>query len=131
MSSFVRPCERAKAPSRMKSQVTLPLVLLRNVKGPCSAIHRQDGETKCHCHIFFYFHIPCVCKHSFQTTSTGKYFGSPFAQKGEPNIAEVRHSKEGEGEDDDEGENDSQVKISNNDAFECFSKGLASLEQQE
>ncbi|GBO24065.1 hypothetical protein AVEN_157509-1, partial [Araneus ventricosus] len=47
-------------------------------------------------------------------------------------IAEVRHSpKEDEEEDDDEGENDSQVKISNNDAFECFSKGLAWLEQQE
>ncbi|GBO42882.1 hypothetical protein AVEN_432-1 [Araneus ventricosus] len=47
-------------------------------------------------------------------------------------IAEVRHSpKEDEEVDDDEGENDSQVKISNNDAFECFSKGLAWLEQQE
>ncbi|GBM93630.1 hypothetical protein AVEN_208173-1 [Araneus ventricosus] len=43
-------------------------------------------------------------------------------------IAEVRHSPK---EDDDEGENDSQVKISNNDAFECFSKGLAWLQQQE
>ncbi|GBO25205.1 hypothetical protein AVEN_206032-1 [Araneus ventricosus] len=41
-------------------------------------------------------------------------------------IAEVRHSpKEDEEEDNDEGENDSRVKISNNDAFECFSKGLA------
>ncbi|GBO01502.1 hypothetical protein AVEN_65846-1 [Araneus ventricosus] len=47
-------------------------------------------------------------------------------------IAEVRHSsKEDEEEDDDEGENDSQVKISSNDAFECFSKGLAWMEQQE
>ncbi|GBL67447.1 hypothetical protein AVEN_19111-1 [Araneus ventricosus] len=47
-------------------------------------------------------------------------------------IAEIRHSpKEDEEGDDDEGENDSQVKISNNDAFECFSKGLAWLEQQE
>ncbi|GBN53115.1 hypothetical protein AVEN_245245-1 [Araneus ventricosus] len=36
-----------------------------------------------------------------------------------------------EEKDDDEGENDSQVNISNNDAFECFSKGLAWLEQQE
>ncbi|GBM97943.1 hypothetical protein AVEN_42491-1 [Araneus ventricosus] len=47
-------------------------------------------------------------------------------------IAEVRHSpKEDEEEDDEEDENDSRVKISNNDAFECFSKGLAWLEQQE
>ncbi|GBM67982.1 hypothetical protein AVEN_218841-1 [Araneus ventricosus] len=47
-------------------------------------------------------------------------------------IAQFRHSpKEDEEEDDDEGENESQVKISNNDAFECFSKGLVWLEQQE
>ncbi|GBL87619.1 hypothetical protein AVEN_165218-1 [Araneus ventricosus] len=47
-------------------------------------------------------------------------------------ISEVRHSpKEDEEEDDDEGGNDSQVKISNNDAFECFSKGFAWLEQQD
>ncbi|GBO15873.1 hypothetical protein AVEN_229003-1 [Araneus ventricosus] len=47
-------------------------------------------------------------------------------------ISEVRHSpKEDEEEDDDDGENDSQVKISNNDAVECFSKGLAWLEQQQ
>ncbi|GBN48636.1 hypothetical protein AVEN_140034-1 [Araneus ventricosus] len=48
-------------------------------------------------------------------------------------IAEVRHSlKEDEKEDDDdEGENDSQVNISNNYAFDCFSKVLAWLEQQE
>ncbi|GBN08528.1 hypothetical protein AVEN_5836-1 [Araneus ventricosus] len=47
-------------------------------------------------------------------------------------IAEDRHSpKEDEEDGDDEGENDSQVKISNNDAFECFSKGLAWLEQQD
>ncbi|GBN79047.1 hypothetical protein AVEN_230157-1 [Araneus ventricosus] len=40
-------------------------------------------------------------------------------------IAEVRHSpKEDEEEDDDEGENDSKVKISNKDTFECFSKTL-------
>ncbi|GBL98865.1 hypothetical protein AVEN_165700-1 [Araneus ventricosus] len=38
-------------------------------------------------------------------------------------IAEVRHSPKEE--DDGEGENDFQVKISINDAFECFSKGLA------
>ncbi|GBO24809.1 hypothetical protein AVEN_68317-1 [Araneus ventricosus] len=55
MSSFVRPCEREKAPSHTKSQVTLSLVLLRKVKGPCSAIHRQDGETKCHSHMFLLF----------------------------------------------------------------------------
>ncbi|GBM40737.1 hypothetical protein AVEN_162197-1 [Araneus ventricosus] len=46
-------------------------------------------------------------------------------------IAKVRHSPKEDEEDDDEGENDSQVKISNNDAFKCFSKGLAWLEQQE
>lgn len=46
-------------------------------------------------------------------------------------IAEVRHSsKEDEEENSYEGENDSQVNISNNDAFECFSKGLVWLEQQ-
>ncbi|GBM25303.1 hypothetical protein AVEN_45929-1 [Araneus ventricosus] len=45
-------------------------------------------------------------------------------------IAEVRHSLK-EDEEDDEDENNSQVKISNNDAFECFSKDLAWLEQQE
>ncbi|GBM10648.1 hypothetical protein AVEN_111424-1, partial [Araneus ventricosus] len=32
--------------------------------------------------------------------------------------------KEEEDEEDDEGENDSQIKISNNDALGCFSKGL-------
>ncbi|GBN21958.1 hypothetical protein AVEN_197801-1 [Araneus ventricosus] len=43
-------------------------------------------------------------------------------------IAGVRHfPKEDEEEDGDEGANDSQVKISHNDAFECFSKGLAWL----
>ncbi|GBN63546.1 hypothetical protein AVEN_169531-1 [Araneus ventricosus] len=46
-------------------------------------------------------------------------------------IAEVRHSLKEDEEEDDEGENKSQVKISNNDAFECFSKDLAWLEQQE
>ncbi|GBL99375.1 hypothetical protein AVEN_206789-1 [Araneus ventricosus] len=44
-------------------------------------------------------------------------------------ITEVRHSPKEEGE--DEGENNSQVKISNNDAFECFSKILAWLEQEQ
>ncbi|GBM45322.1 hypothetical protein AVEN_54384-1 [Araneus ventricosus] len=46
-------------------------------------------------------------------------------------IAEVRHSPKEDDEEDDESENDSQVKISNNDAFEYFSKGLAWLDQQE
>ncbi|GBM70704.1 hypothetical protein AVEN_64641-1 [Araneus ventricosus] len=46
-------------------------------------------------------------------------------------IAAVRHSPKEDEEDDDEGENDSQVKIINNDAFECFSKGLAWLEHKE
>ncbi|GBM15345.1 hypothetical protein AVEN_210966-1 [Araneus ventricosus] len=41
-------------------------------------------------------------------------------------ITEVRRSPK-----EDEAENDSQVKISNNDAFEYFSKGLAWMEQQE
>ncbi|GBL62952.1 hypothetical protein AVEN_59575-1, partial [Araneus ventricosus] len=66
--------------------------------------------------LFFYFHIPCVCKRSFRTMSTDKYLVSK----------EDDDEKE---EDDDDGENDSQVKISNNDAFEGFSKGLAWLEQ--
>ncbi|GBN59923.1 hypothetical protein AVEN_111771-1 [Araneus ventricosus] len=44
-------------------------------------------------------------------------------------IAEVRHSPKED--DDDEGENDSQVKINNNDVFECFSNGLTCLVQQE
>ncbi|GBN60994.1 hypothetical protein AVEN_148569-1 [Araneus ventricosus] len=44
-------------------------------------------------------------------------------------IAEVRHSPKED--DDDEGENDSQVKINKNDVFECFSKGLNCLVQQE
>ncbi|GBN05502.1 hypothetical protein AVEN_68664-1 [Araneus ventricosus] len=45
-------------------------------------------------------------------------------------IAEVRHSPK-EDEEGDEGENDSRVKISNNNAVECFSKGLARLEHLE
>ncbi|GBO04145.1 hypothetical protein AVEN_15513-1 [Araneus ventricosus] len=48
-----------------------------------------------------------------------------FQLNDEEIIAEFRHSpKEDEEADDDEGENDSQVNISNIDAFECFSKGL-------
>ncbi|GBM38394.1 hypothetical protein AVEN_254301-1 [Araneus ventricosus] len=43
--------------SRTNSQVTLSILLLI-AKSPCSAIHRQEGETKCDCHNGPYTAVP-------------------------------------------------------------------------
>ncbi|GBM41342.1 hypothetical protein AVEN_241495-1 [Araneus ventricosus] len=50
MARFVRPV-RGKPASLLTRRLKLhSFLVLWKVKGLCSAIHRQEGETKCHCH---------------------------------------------------------------------------------